>query len=180
LSIQKTSYFYSNLATMTKMRLTAFPLAIIALVVTLASCRRDDVEHQNTWQKNGIVLSSAQENNPANTSSATGTMDVNYSRLSRTLSYTINWTGLTGPVTAMHIHGLAPSGFNAAVFQTFSTSSIVKCSSTGTTACGTYRGTLLIDGVAIKEADLINGMYYVNIHTAAFAGGEIRGQIKFQ
>lgn len=168
---------------MTKMRLTAFPIIIIAFIVTLASCRRDDVEHQNLYMKTNIVMSGAQENNPANVSSGLGSLNVSYSRLSKTLSYNFSWSGLTGPVTAGHIHGLGPAGFNAGVFQTFTLSAIVACrvnNVPGPTSCGSYSGTLFIDGVAIKEADLLNGMYYVNLHTAAYGGGEIRGQIKFQ
>jgi hypothetical protein len=37
-----------------------------------------------------------------------------------------------------------------------------------------------VDGVAVREEDLLNGMYYINIHTATYPGGEIRGQIVFQ
>lgn len=167
---------------MTKMRLTAFSLITIVLISTLVSCRRDDVESQNLYMKTGIVLSSAQENNPANTSSATGTMDVSYSRLSRTLSYTVRWSGLTGPVTAMHIHGIAPAGFNAGVFQNIITSSsgIFTPNATRFGTSGSVSASLFIDGSAVKEADLLNGMYYINIHTAVWAGGEIRGQIIFQ
>jgi hypothetical protein len=167
---------------MTKMRLTALSLFTIALISVLVSCRRDDVEHQNLYMKTNVVLSGAQET-PGTPTSATGTMDVAYSRLSRTLSYTVRWSGLTGPVTAMHIHGLAPTGFAAGVFQTFTLSAIQACrvnNVPGPTSCGTYTGTLFIDGAAIKEADLLNGMYYVNIHTAAYSAGEIRGQIVFQ
>jgi len=167
---------------MTKMRLTAFPVIIIAFIITLSSCRRDDVEHQNLYMKTGIVMRGAQEG-PANSSSAIGSLNVSYSRLSKTLSYNFSWTGLTGPVTVFHIHGLAPVGFSAPVFQTFTPASIVPCKVNGVngpTSCGSYSGTLFIDGVAIKEADLLNGMYYVNIHTATYGGGEIKGQIKFQ
>jgi hypothetical protein len=166
---------------MTKMRLTAFPIIIIALIVVLASCRRDDVEHQNLYMKTGVVLSGAQET-PGTPTSATGTMDVSYSRLSKTLSYTVRWSGLTGPVTNMHIHGLDPIGYShpGNVFQTFTTNTIRPCTTGGPTSCGTYSGTLFIDGVAIKEVDLLNGMYYVNIHTSVYPNGEIRGQIVFQ
>jgi len=169
---------------MTKMRLTAFPIIIIAFIITLASCRRDDIEHQNTYMKTGIVLSGAQET-PATPVSGLGSMDVSYSRLSKTLSYTVRWSGLTGPVTGMHIHGLDPVGFShpSNIFQTFTLTAIVPCKVNnvpGPTSCGSYTGTLFIDGVAIKEADLLNAMYYVNIHTTAYSGGEIRGQVKFE
>ena len=169
---------------MTKMRLTALSLITIALITVLVSCRRDDVEHQNLYMKTNVVLSGAQET-PGNSSSALGSMDVSYSRLSKTLGYTVRWSGLTGPVTGMHIHGADPAGFSRPnnIFQTFTLTAIVPCKVNGVngpTSCGSYTGTLFIDGVAIKEVDLLNGMYYVNIHTATYPGGEIRGQIVFQ
>lgn len=37
----------------------------------------------------------------------------------------------------------------------------------------------MVDGSAIKEDSLMAGMYYFNIHTAKYPGGEIRGQIEF-
>ena len=168
---------------MTKIKLTALPIIIFSAIIMLGSCDRDDIEQESTYSKSGIVMNSAQENNPANTSSAVGTLAFTYSKLSKTLVYNFSWSGLTGPVTASHIHGLAPTGFNASVFQTFTLASIVPCKVNGVagpTSCGSYSGTLFVDGVAIKEADLLNGNYYVNIHTTAFGGGEIRGQILFQ
>ena len=177
---------------MTKMRLTAFSVIVIAFIITLASCRRDDVEHQNLYMKTNIVLSGAQEV-PFTPSTAIGKMDVSYSRLSKTLSYTVSWSGLAGPVTAMHIHGLAPEGYVApTAFQVIPITTIAPCKVNGVngpTTCGSLSGTLFIDGVAIKEMDLLNGMYYLHIHNAAYPvpaspnpdlRGEIRGQIKFQ
>jgi hypothetical protein len=81
----------------------------------------------------------------------------------------------------MHIHGLAPVGFSAAVFQNIITSSngiVTPGAAYG--ASGKISASLFIDGVTIKEADLLNGFYYMNIHTAANPGGEIKGQIRFQ
>lgn len=154
------------------MKLTALPCLLLGYVFMLSSCVKDDIETQiYQYQKTGIVLSGAQEI-PANTSSALGSMDVTYRSDTKTLTYKVTWSGLTGPVTAMHIHGQAPSGFAAGVFQGFTV--------TGLLASGSYSGSLLIDGVAIKEQDLLNGLYYWNIHTATYGGGEIRGQIRFQ
>jgi hypothetical protein len=104
-------------------------------------------------------------------------MDVFYTRETRILSYTVKWSGLTGNPILMHIHGLAPTGFAANVVQTI-------LSAANPTAFpannGKYSGTLLVDGVVVKEQDLLNGLYYMNIHTPTYPGGEIRGQIVFQ
>jgi hypothetical protein len=161
-------------------RLTAFSTCLLILLFALGSCEPDsEMKKVTEYSKTGIVLSGAQETPPV-TSAALGTMDVFYSKETRILNYTINWSGLTGAVTAAHIHGLAPTGYPAPVVQTFSLNAISKCPTISITSCGTYKGTMLVDGVIVKEEDLLNGMYYVNIHTAANPGGEIRGQIRFQ
>jgi len=167
---------------MTKIKLTALPIIIFSAIIVLGSCNRKDRENASTFSKSGIVMNAAQENNAANTSTAVGTLSVTYNKGSKILAYNFSWSGLTGPVTASHIHGLASAGFNAGIFQTFTLGQIVPCKVggvAGPTSCGSYSGNLFIDGYAIKEQDLLNGMYYVNIHTAAYGGGEIRGQITF-
>lgn len=162
------------------MKLTALPLFMVASLFIISSCESDDeLKRTSDYSKKGIALTGAQET-PAVTSSGLGTMDVSYTRSSKILTYTINWSGLTGPVTAAHIHGLAPTGFAAGVVQTFTIANITRCATVSNTSCGTYKGTLKVDDVIVKEQDLINGVYYVNLHTAAFPGGEIRGQIRFQ
>ncbi len=160
-------------------KLTVLSLVVCSSLI-LSSCERDaEMKKTTDYEKKGIILSGSQES-PASTSAALGKMDVFYSKGLRTLTFSVEWSGLTGPVTAMHIHGLAPAGYTTGIVQTLSTSAIVKCNASSSTACGRYAGTMQVDGFVVKEEDLINGMYYVNLHTAAFPGGEIRGQIRFQ
>ncbi len=161
-------------------KLTASTFLLATLFFGTTGCMKNaDKRITREFVNTGIVLSGAQET-PAVPSTALGTMNVFYSRETRTLSYTLNWSGLTGNVAAMHIHGLSPTGFIAGIVQTFSTSSIVRCPTINNTTCGSFSGTLFVDGVVVKENDLLNGFYYLNIHTAAYPGGEIRGQITFQ
>lgn len=63
-------------------------------------------------------------------------------------------------------------GVNASVKYDFS-AAIPKVTS------GTFTDTVLLDNVALIKASLLQDMYYVNIHTATYPGGEIRGQIDF-
>lgn len=155
------------------------------MLVIASSCESDFEERKITvYEKKGILLTGAQEV-PANASTALGSMDVMYSKETRTLTYTVLWSGLTDSLSLMHIHGLAPSGFNAGVVQNIvATSNTIfpqKTSGKFTfTKTGKLSGSLLADGVAVKEQDILNGMYYMNIHTSVFPGGEIRGQITFQ
>jgi len=151
------------------MKLLTSLIAVSELVFSLTSCNKDD-EYVPTSKT--VALSGANVV-PANASPATGSVTYSYNKLARSLNYTITWTGLTGNATAAHIHGQAFKGFVGAVFQDFGTP-FPK------TAAGTYSGALFIDGYAITEADLLSGKYYVNIHTAANPGGEIRAQLEFQ
>jgi len=160
-------------------------LSSLFATALFTSCKSDsDIKNITEYSKSGIVLSGANET-PANPSTATGTMDVFYTRETRILSYTVNWSGLADSVLLMHIHGLAPSGFTASPVQTIvgTSNSIFPQKTSGKytfAKTGKISGTLLIDGVAVKEIDLLNGQYYMNIHTTTYPGGEIRGQIVFQ
>lgn len=166
-------------------KLTALSLALFMSVSSLVSCEPDEELKKTTdYSKTGIVLTGAQET-PAVASAALGTMDVFYSKASRTLSYTVNWSGLSDSVLLMHIHGLAPTGFAAGVVQTIvgTSNSIFPQKTSGKytyAKTGKLSGTLLVDGLAVKEENLLNGQYYMNIHTSVYTGGEIRGQIRFQ
>jgi CHRD domain len=173
--MEKVLIFTENLATMKWIKLTAFSSVFFAALLALSSCEKDaEVKKTSTYQKTGIALTGAQET-PATPSTAVGSMDVTYIRGSKTLSYKVTWSGLTAPPIAMHIHGLAPTGFAAPVFQT-----IISAPNPAFPASGSYSGTLLVDGIVVKEENLLNGLYYLNMHTPTYPGGEIRGQVRFQ
>ena len=177
-------------------KLTALPVLFTAVIITASSCEPDAEEKRVTdFQKNGIIMSGAQQV-PANASAAIGTMDVSYSKFTRTLVYKVSWSGLADSVAAMRVFGLAPAGYPAVntvqypngIVQNivFSSNAVFPQKTSGKytyAKSGTLSGTILVDGVALKEADLLNGMFYISIFpaTGPYASlGEIRGQIKFQ
>src|SRR3954452_20573802 len=99
---------------------------------------------------------------PPNASAGKGTADIDYDPATKKLSWKLTYSGLSGPATAAHFHGPAEAGKNAGVAVAIpnATSSPVEGSATLTDA---------------QAADLTAGKYYVNVHTAANPGGEIRG-----
>src|SRR5687767_14891807 len=102
------------------MRLPKLTAILLTLpVLFLFSCKStEEIEQENIYYAN-LTLSGSQEVPPSG-SSATGTVEANYNRLTKTLTYKITFSGLSGNATASHIHGLAEPGINAGVLQTFS------------------------------------------------------------
>jgi hypothetical protein len=101
---------------------------------------------------------------PANTSAGKGTADIDYDPASKKLSWKVTYSGLSGPATVAHFHGPAAAGANAGV----------KVPIPNPTTSPVEGNATLTDEQA---ADLVAGKYYVNIHTGANPGGEIRGQV---
>ncbi|MGB8192390.1 MAG: CHRD domain-containing protein [Chitinophagaceae bacterium] len=151
------------------MRASSFLLSIALGFFLFSSCTSDNLSDK-ILTVNNLPLSGLQEV-PQRLTSGNGTMDLVYNKDLRTLSYTVRWNSLTGPLVQAHIHGTAEKGVNAGILQDW-TASISK------TIAGTYSGSVLIDGVVFTEENLLLGRYYVNIHTTLYAGGEIRGQIE--
>lgn len=103
-----------------------------------------------------------QENPPvAGGGRGTGTFVLHQAR--NELTYKITVTGLSGGITAAHIHSGA-IGVNGGV--------MTALTFVNGTATGTWTGL-----TAAQVRDLLAGSLYANCHTAANPGGEIRGQI---
>ncbi|MBY0382848.1 MAG: CHRD domain-containing protein [Xanthobacteraceae bacterium] len=100
---------------------------------------------------------------PSNDSKGTGTADVTYDTESKVLKWKVAYSGLSGPATMAHFHGPAEPGKNAPVLVPLKD-----------TASGAEGSATLTDAQA---ADLLAGKMYINFHTAAHPGGEIRAQV---
>jgi hypothetical protein len=101
---------------------------------------------------------------PANTTTGIGNADLAYDTVTKKLTWTVTYSGLTGPATAAHFHSPASITENAppTVPLMGSLESPIKGEATLTAA---------------QAADFTSGKMYFNIHTAANPNGEIRGQI---
>lgn len=97
------------------------------------------------------------------TSTGKGAGTFTYDPATHMLTYNVTYEGLTGPAVAAHIHGPADPGANGPPVVPFAN------------AASPITGTATLTDA--QAAELAAGKYYVNVHTAANKGGEIRGQI---
>ncbi len=104
---------------------------------------------------------------PAVVGSASGAVDAKVDLQTRVLTWTITYSGLTGPATGGHFHGPAIAGQNAGVVLPLSGSLASPITGSATLT-------------ATQMADMRAGKWYLNLHTAAHPGGEIRGQLSVQ
>jgi hypothetical protein len=102
---------------------------------------------------------------PPTTSAGTGTASATLDTSTRELKYTVTFENLSGPATAAHFHGPAAKGANAPVVVPIG----------GPNPTSPVSGTATLTEQQMK--DLQAGKWYVNVHTAANKGGEIRGQV---
>lgn len=110
-------------------------------------------------------LTSAQEV-PANDSKGKGTAEITVDTTAKKVMFTVNFEGLSGDAVAAHIHGPADAGANAGVMINIGMAGGLK---------SPIKGEAPLTDAQI--ADISAGKSYVNVHTAANKGGEIRGQI---
>jgi CHRD domain len=146
---------------------TALRASTLAAAVALAACGSSPMAPMaKSMDANsasfGATLSGAAEV-PANASGGTGTLDATLDKSTSVLKWKVTYSGLTGPATMAHFHGPAMPGSN--------TKPVVPFASAANPIEGS--ATLTPDQIA----DLMAGKWYVNVHTAANPGGEIRGQV---
>ncbi len=105
-------------------------------------------------------LNGAQEV-PANNSTATGRATLLLSPDEKTARVSLTFTGLSSAQTDTHIHGPAGPGVSAAAIFPMPLGQVSDFQITLT---------------ASQVQDLKNGLLYINVHSANFTAGEIRGQ----
>ena len=99
---------------------------------------------------------------PATDSAATGSAEVTVDTDTKKISWTVKVDGLSGEATAAHFHGPASA--------TEIAPPVIDMSSAIMEGNG--------DITDAQWAELQAGKYYVNVHTAKFPDGEIRGQLE--
>ena len=130
--------------------------AILALVAALATPALAETVTYTAALKGADEV-------PPNDTKGTGMVEAKYDTGTMKFSYTVTYSGLTGAATAAHFHGPAKAGANAGPIITLENlASPIKGESTLT---------------AEQAKQLADGLWYLNVHTAAHPPGEIRGQL---
>lgn len=130
---------------------------LAGILFTVASCKKSD-DPKVTF----LATISGSSETPVNASTATGTATLTFNKDTKIFTVVVTYSGVTA--TNAHIHkgevGVAGGvifGFTAPLTSPINYTSVALDAS--------------------QEADLNANSYYVNIHSTAFPGGEIRGQL---
>jgi hypothetical protein len=136
-------------------------VGLLAAAALLAAAPASATLYQLTASLDG-----AQETPPVATP-ATGSATVTFDDTTNLLSWTISFSGLLGTMTNAHFHGPAPVGVPAGVR--------VGIPFTAGVQADTLVGSATISNAFATE--LLGGLWYINIHSSLYPGGEIRGQV---
>lgn len=113
------------------------------------------------------VLNGGQEN-PATTSNALGVALLTFNEETKMLCFSISYTDLGADEIAAHFHAPASPGENAGVTIPLSPAPF---------DLGSPKNGCVGPLTDQQEDDLEDGLFYINIHSTEFPGGEIRGQV---
>lgn len=141
-------------------------LTLLVISAMTFSCKKDEVAvNPDKIYQVSASLSGANEL-PVVTTSATGVTTGTYNQTTKILSISSTLVGITP--TAGHIHTQAvPTNATKSGGVTFGFTSLVS----------PVAYTTAVPLTAAQETDLLNGIMYVNFHTPANPGGEIRGNL---
>ncbi|NEW83949.1 MAG: CHRD domain-containing protein [Mariniphaga sp.] len=135
---------------------------LLTIVIGISSCKKSDTVQDSNIITFKATLNGASET-PTNASMATGSATYTYDKTTYILTGTLTFTGITP--SAGHIHKGAVGVAGGVIFPL---------------TAGTVTSPLIFTSPVLdvtQRTDLMAGLYYINLHTAAFPGGEIRGQL---
>lgn len=141
------------------MNLLTKPLLLVPAALALSALPASATIHNFT-----INITVDQEVPVPSGGTGSGSGTATYDDVTGEFTWNYSFAGLSGAVTAAHFHGAALPGVNTGV-------QVVIDSPTDSP----NMGMAMID--SNQGADLIGGLWYLNIHTDTVPSGEIRGQV---
>jgi len=113
-----------------------------------------------------VTLTGAQQVPPVQTS-ATGTADLSYDPATRVVTWSVTYSGLSGPATMAHFHGPAAAGKNGPP--------VIWLTEKGKPVESPIKGEATLTPEQAQQFSA--GEWYINVHTQTNPGGEVRGQV---
>jgi hypothetical protein len=150
---------------MSLMRFSLVAASVLVAAIALSAC--DSMPKLQTSKARVVemkaAMTPAKEVPPNKTSSGEGYAFMTYDEATRALTWKVYYSGLSGPATAAHIHGPADASTNAGV--------VINLGAPASPIVGSATLT------ETQAYDLTAGKWYINVHTQANPGGEIRGEV---
>lgn len=148
-------------------------LVVASMVVlstfVLSSCDKDDDDNKDTTTTYSISgNASGSQMVPSVNGNGTATISGTYDANTRVLTYTTNWTGLSGAPTSGGFYAGATGANGSLVGSNWTLG-------TGLTSTGTFSGQTTLTSAEANQ--LLNGGWYYSLGTASNSNGEVRGQI---
>ncbi len=113
-----------------------------------------------------VTLTGAQQVPPVQTS-ATATADLSYDPATRVVTWSVTYSGLSGPATMAHFHGPAAAGKNGPP--------VIWLTEKGKPVESPIKGEATLTPEQAQQFSA--GEWYINVHTQVNPGGEVRGQV---
>jgi spore maturation protein SpmB len=151
----------------------------------LVTCSSADVLTWNFTIDEQQIRNGSETDGSTN-SPGTGTGTVSYDAGNNLMSYSVQWEGLVGDLTKLHIHGPADASMSNPqhVVEILGPPAVpVELATTSGGIAGTFELTTLeqsgFDPLSPSQIlDIMtSGKSYVNVHTTVFGTGEIRGNL---
>jgi hypothetical protein len=137
---------------------TAWLIAVLTLALTTGIAAAQTTYHANLY--GGAEA-------PPSSSLGTGSASLLLNAAQDQITVNMTWSGLDGNASAAHIHAPGVIGVNGPIIFVLSS---VPAATSGTIPQQSF-------GVSTTQVGYLqSGKFYINIHSAAHPGGEIRGQ----
>ena len=146
------------------LKLLAIPLSFV-LLIGMISMNGSAPAYATTSMACMASLDGTQEVPPVETE-GTGSATMDFDPSTNELSWSIEFSGLSGPATAAHFHGPAAEGATAGVLVDIGAVSGLDSPMDGSAVLTSEQATYLLDG-----------QVYINVHTEMNPVSEIRGQV---
>ncbi len=151
--------------------------AALASLTLATACKKDDATTPVTTMQVSGTLSSTNEV-PAITPvpAATGSFTGTYDPATKTLTYTLTFSNLSGNATAAHLHFGDPKHKGGVWLPFANVPAATSGTVTGTTILTTTAATTTTSAASQPDS-LTLGHVYANVHTPNNPGGEVRANV---